>query len=73
MRRLLDIWRSWSTGQRLALAGALIVFLAGGAAVAYAMLKRPGDVVNTDVAFHPKHEKKRKKPTIETVDWPVYG
>jgi outer membrane protein assembly factor BamB len=73
MGRLLDIWRSWSTGRRLALVGALIVFVAGGAAVAYAVLKRPGDVVNPDVAFHPKQEKKRKKPTIETVDWPVYG
>jgi outer membrane protein assembly factor BamB len=73
MGRVFDIWRSWSTRQRLALVGALVVFVAGGGAVAYAMLKRPGDVVNTDVAFRPKIEKEQKKPTIETVDWPVYG
>jgi outer membrane protein assembly factor BamB len=73
MGRVLEIWRSWSTRRRLALVGAVTLLLAGGAVAAYAMLKRPGDVVNEGAVFQPREEKKQKKPTVKTVDWPVYG
>jgi outer membrane protein assembly factor BamB len=69
MGRLLDIWRSWSVGQRLAAAGVAVLVVAGAAFGAYQALKRPADVSNPDAAF--KEQKRKKKP--ETLDWPIYG
>jgi outer membrane protein assembly factor BamB len=64
--------RAWSHGQQ-ALAGIAAIALVAGAAYAiYKALDRPGDVLNTDAAFHRKKEPKRK-PKPKTVNWPVYG
>jgi outer membrane protein assembly factor BamB len=74
MARVLDIWRSWSTGRRLMLVGGLALLVAGGALAAYLILKRPADVVNPDAAFHPKQQPKPKpKHTVKPVNWAVYG
>jgi outer membrane protein assembly factor BamB len=70
MGRLLQIWRSWSVAQRLALVGGLVVIVAGAAVAAYLITKRPADVSNPDAAFH-KQKRVKKKP--ETLDWPMYG
>jgi outer membrane protein assembly factor BamB len=70
MGRLLDIWRSWSVGQRLAVSGVAVLVVAGAAFGAYQVLKRPADVSNPDAAFH-EQQRKKKKP--ETLDWPIYG
>lgn len=70
MGRLLDIWRSWSVARRLALAGGLVVVVAGAAVAAYLVTKRPADVSNPQAAFH-KQKRVKKKP--ETLDWPMYG
>jgi outer membrane protein assembly factor BamB len=70
MGRLLNIWRSWSVPQRLALVGAVVLVVAGAAVAAYLVTKRPADVSNPDAAFH---EQKRPKKKAETLDWPMYG
>ena len=69
MTRLLDIWRGWSTQQRLIAAGAVSLAIAGAGAAAYLILKRPGDISNPEAEFVAKQERK----VVKTVDWPVYG
>jgi outer membrane protein assembly factor BamB len=70
MARLLDIWRSWSpTLQALVVSGVAVAVIAVGV-VGYLIVKRPGDISNTDLAFHGGD----KQHTIsKTVDWPLYG
>ncbi len=70
MGRLLNIWRSWSIGQRVALVGAAALVVAGAAVGAYLLTKRPADVSNPDAAFH---KQKRHKKKVETLNWPMYG
>ena len=70
MARLLDIWRSWSVGRRLAVVGAAVALIAGAAVAAYLVTKRPADVSNPNASFQ-KQKRKKKKP--ETFDWPMYG
>jgi outer membrane protein assembly factor BamB len=70
MARLLNIWRSWSVGRRLALVGAVVLVIAGAALAAYLVTKRPEDVSNPDAAFH---QQKRVKKKPETLNWPMYG
>src|SRR5919197_991963 len=70
MARLLDIWRSWSVGRRLAVVGAAVALIAGAAVAAYLVTKRPADVSNPNASFQ-KQKRKKKKP--ETLDWPMYG
>jgi outer membrane protein assembly factor BamB len=70
MARLLDIWRSWSVGRRLAVVGAAVALIAGAAVAAYLVTKRPADVSNPNASFHAQ---KRKKKKPETLDWPMYG
>jgi outer membrane protein assembly factor BamB len=74
MRRLLNIWRAWSTKQRLALVGGLLVTVAGAAVGAYLIWGgRPADVSHgTDVTFHEK-QKPPERNTLHTVNWPIYG
>lgn len=70
MARLLNIWRSWSVGRRVALVGSVVVVVAGAAVAAYLVTKRPADVSNPNAAFHAQKSKKKK---TETVNWPMYG
>jgi outer membrane protein assembly factor BamB len=70
MARLLNIWRSWSVGRRLAVVGAAVALVAGAAVAAYLVTKRPGDVSNPNASFH---EQKPKKKKPETLNWPMYG
>src|SRR5215211_889714 len=70
MGRLLNIWRSWSVVQRLALVGAAVLVVAGAGVAGYLVTKRPADVSNPGAVFH-QQERKRKK--VETLDWPMYG
>ncbi len=62
----------WKEHRRLAIgllaAAAIAVFGAG--ALAYELLKRPGDVHNSDVTFVPQ---KPPKPKAKTVNWPIFG
>lgn len=73
----IDRWRGgarrvWHEHRRLtiAVAAALVVLLAAGAAIAYELLKRPADVHNTAVPFKPQ---KPPKPKAKTVNWPLFG
>ena len=69
MGQLLETWQSFSLPQRIAVgAGAAAVAL-GAILAVYLVFKRPGDVVNRDVAFEVKQVKEKE----ETVDWPLYG
>jgi outer membrane protein assembly factor BamB len=70
MGRLLNIWRSWSVAQRLALVAAAVLVVAGAGVAAYLVTKRPADVSNPEAAFH---KQKRDKKKVETLDWPMYG
>ncbi len=70
MARLLNIWRSWSpTVQALVVSAAAVIVIAA-VIVGYLIVKRPGDVSNTDLAF----ETTDKQHTVSrTLDWPLYG
>src|SRR5215218_2588213 len=70
MGRLLNIWRSWSVVQRLALVGAAVLVVAGAGVAGYLVTKRPADVSNPGAVFH---KQKRPKKKVETLDWPMYG
>ncbi len=63
----------WKEHKRLilALAAVALVLLAGGAALAYELLKRPADIHNADVPFKPQKPPRPKK--AKTVNWPVFG
>jgi outer membrane protein assembly factor BamB len=74
MGRALEIWQGWSVGRRLAVVAGFCALAAGAALVAYLVLKRPGDVVNTEATFKPEEvSKKKEKKKAETVNWPLYG
>lgn len=47
--------------------------LAGLAVAGYEALKRPGDILNTDVGFNEREDRPGKPKEVETVDWPLYG
>jgi outer membrane protein assembly factor BamB len=73
MSRVLDIWRSWSARQRIALVSAVVLVGAGAAALAaYLVLRRPADVSNPHAKFVKRPEPKRK-PKIKLTNWPEYG
>ncbi|MGH2961765.1 MAG: PQQ-binding-like beta-propeller repeat protein [Solirubrobacterales bacterium] len=72
MGRLLEIWRAWSVPRRAAVGAGAALVVVGAVAVAYLVLKRPGDVVNTGVTFEAR-EVQEKKAKEKTVNWPLYG
>lgn len=59
----------------------IVIWLAGLAALGglavtgYDALKRPGDILNSDVGFDEREDRpgKPKEEKVETVDWPLYG
>jgi outer membrane protein assembly factor BamB len=70
MARLLNIWRSWSpTVQALIVSGAAVLVIAVFI-VGYLVVKRPGDISNTDVTFKAPE---KQHEVSKTVDWPLYG
>jgi outer membrane protein assembly factor BamB len=73
MGRILNIWRGWSTTQRLALVGGLVVLVAGGALAAYLVLKREGDRTCPPPCELETEPKLEPKKTLQPVNWPVYG
>jgi outer membrane protein assembly factor BamB len=75
MTRIVSIWRSWSVRTKVLVVAGTAAVLAGGAVAAYAVLKREGDVecpppCELEVERTPTT---KKKETIKTVNWPVYG
>ena len=75
MRKLGEIWRSWSVRRRALTVAAVLAVLAVGGVLAYNVLKRPPDVSNPDADFVKKDlpEPKERKPKDLTVNWPTYG
>ncbi len=75
VRRLKATWGAMSRAQRFAAAGVALAVLAGVAAGAYAIFKRPADISNPDVTFElPEKKEKPKKPKPrQTVNWPRFG
>jgi len=75
MSRVLDIWRSWSVRQRIALVSAVLLVGAGAVGLAaYLVLRRPADVSNPNAKFV-KHRVHRHKPKAKAklINWPEYG
>jgi outer membrane protein assembly factor BamB len=71
VRLLSDPRRLWREHRPWAIALAVAVLVcAGGALLAYELLKRPADVHNPDVTFVPQ---KPQKPKARTVNWPIFG
>jgi outer membrane protein assembly factor BamB len=72
------LWRQrariWREHKQLILVviGVFVLLLAGGAALAYELLKRPADVHNEDVPF--RAQKPKQPPKVaKTVNWPFFG
>ncbi len=73
MKRLwVRVKRVWKEHRRLSIAAiaAAVLVIAGGALLAYELLKRPADIHNADVPFKPH---KPPKPKAKTVNWPFFG
>jgi outer membrane protein assembly factor BamB len=62
----------WKQHRQLSIAviAGVVLLLAGGALLAYELLKRPADVHNADVPFR---SQKPPKPEAKTVNWPLFG
>ncbi len=74
MGRILNIWRGWSTQQRLALVGGVALTIAGLAVGAYLFAKREGDeTCEPNCPVLEPEPKVEKKKSVEKVNWPVYG
>jgi outer membrane protein assembly factor BamB len=70
-RQRARIWREHRQLIVIVLA-ASVLLLAGGAALAYELLKRPPDVHNEDVPFEAQKPKQPPKKA-RTVNWPFFG
>lgn len=75
MNRILTIWRGMTNGERVVAAAVALALAITVVAGAYALLKRPGDVSNPDVAFSLEEgagKERRPKPR-KTVNWTRFG
>lgn len=72
MSRVLEIWRSWSARTRLLVAGGAVAVLAGGAVLAYSILKRDSDV-SCPAPCRLQASEPQPKHAVKRVDWPLYG
>jgi outer membrane protein assembly factor BamB len=73
IRRWLDKWRSLSVRTRALIAAGVLVVVAGGAATAYAVLKRDADVECPPPCELETEQPAKPRERIKTVNWPVYG
>jgi outer membrane protein assembly factor BamB len=73
IRSLLDKWRSLSVRARALIVGGALILVAGGAATAYAVLKRDADVECPPPCELETEEPATPRERIKTVNWPVYG
>jgi len=75
MNRILTIWRQMTGGERVVAAAVAVALAITVVAGAYALLKRPGDVSNPDVAFSPEEGagKQRQPKPRKTVNWTRFG
>jgi outer membrane protein assembly factor BamB len=66
------IAKTWKAHRRASIAAILaaVLLVAGGALLAYELLKRPADIHNSSVPFQAQ---KPPKPKRKTVNWPYYG
>jgi outer membrane protein assembly factor BamB len=68
-----QVKKFWGEHRQLSIAilvGAVLL-VAGGALLAYELLKRPADIHNTDVPFKTQKPPEPKEP--KTVNWPLFG
>jgi outer membrane protein assembly factor BamB len=73
MTRVLDIWRSWSSRQRLTAAGLAALALLGAILAAYLILKRPGDEECKGEECVLIDESNKPAKVVKAVNWPFYG
>lgn len=75
MNRILTIWRQMTGGERVVAAAVSLALAVTVVAGAYALLKRPGDVSNPDVAFSAAEGagKQRQPKPRKTVNWTRFG
>lgn len=74
MKSPLNIWRSMTSGERIVTGAVALILAATAVFAAIALLKRPDDVSNADVAFDRKEKAgKAKAPPDRTVDWVRFG
>ncbi len=75
MKKLLGIWRAATGAERVVAIAAVLALLSTAAFAGMALLQRPGDISNPDVAFikHKGVGKKPKAPVDHTIDWPRFG
>ena len=73
MGRVLEIWRGWSVHRRVALGAGVVLLGAAVVLAGFLVLKRPGDVVNTEATFRTEQKPTKKKEKEATVNWPLYG
>jgi len=77
MKRILSIWKSMTTAERIVVVAAALALAATAVAAPLALLKRPDDVSNPDAAFDRgagAGVKESKKPQKKaTVTWPRFG
>lgn len=75
MKKLLSIWRAATGAERVVAIAALLALVSTFAFAGVALLKRPGDIFNPNVAFDRSKGvgKKAKPPADRTIDWPRFG
>lgn len=75
MKRLTSIWRAMTGAERVVVIAAVIALSSTAVFAAVALLKRPGDIRNSDAAFNADKGpgKESKPPPDRSIDWPRFG